>query len=123
MKKPLLIILGAAYLALGAGPAKKMKKKPAIDPKEIIAVIRPHLDGVRHCYEKALKRDGTMSGKLAMTWKIERSGKTSDVHESPESTIKDAELGSCVKAEIETWVFPKPTETVTVNYPFVFSPL
>jgi outer membrane biosynthesis protein TonB len=92
--------------------------------QEIMAVIRAHLNEIRHCYEQLLQRSPSASGKIAVTFVVGLSGSVSSVGVS-EATLNDSVMRGCVTGHIQRWDFPKPRggQPVTVNYPFVFNPL
>ncbi len=91
---------------------------------EIFSVIRKNLNQIRHCYEQYLQRAPGKSGKVAVKFSINRSGRTSSVSVR-RSNISDRSFRSCITSRIKTWKFPRPrnASNVTVNYPFVFNPL
>jgi outer membrane biosynthesis protein TonB/pSer/pThr/pTyr-binding forkhead associated (FHA) protein len=92
--------------------------------QEIMAVIRAHLNEIRHCYEQLLQRSPSASGKIAVNFTVGLSGSVSSVSVS-EATLNDSVMRGCVTGHIQRWDFPKPRggQPVTVNYPFVFNPL
>ena len=95
-----------------------------LTPQEILAVIRAHLNEIRHCYEQLLQRSPNAAGKIATRFVVGLSGRVdSAVVES--STISDSIMQGCVTGKIQRWKFPEPRggQPVTVNYPFVFNPL
>ncbi|MCX6126056.1 MAG: AgmX/PglI C-terminal domain-containing protein [Proteobacteria bacterium] len=105
---------------------------PAGDPgvsggltaQEIMAVIRAHLNEIRHCYEQLLQRSPSASGKIAVEFVVALSGNVASVRVN-EATLNDVGMRGCVTGRIQRWDFPKPRggQPVTVNYPFVFNPL
>jgi pSer/pThr/pTyr-binding forkhead associated (FHA) protein/outer membrane biosynthesis protein TonB len=92
--------------------------------QEIMAVIRAHLNEIRHCYEQLLQRSPSASGKIAVNFTVGLSGSVASVGVS-EATLNDSVMRGCVTGHIQRWDFPKPRggQPVTVNYPFVFNPL
>ncbi len=97
----------------------------AISAQEVLAVIRQHLNEIRHCYEQLLQRVPNASGKMTTEFAIGLEGRVVRVS-VPSTTINDAVFRSCITGKIQRWTFPKPRNTtspVTVTYPFVFSPL
>jgi hypothetical protein len=68
-------------------------------------VIRLRLGAVKHCYQKVLKTDPALAGKLVLTIKVDLDGR-------PTILIAKNELGKdlakCVIGRMATWVFPKP---------------
>jgi TonB family protein len=92
--------------------------------QEIMAVIRAHLNEIRHCYEQLLQRSPSASGKISVNFTVALSGNVSSVSVA-EATLNDSVMRGCVTGHIQRWDFPKPRggQPVTVNYPFVFNPL
>ncbi len=92
--------------------------------QEIMAVIRAHLNEIRHCYEQLLQRSPSASGKIAVSFVIGLSGGVTRVGVQ-EATLNDSVMRGCVTGRIQRWTFPKPRggQPVDVSYPFVFNPL
>jgi hypothetical protein len=92
--------------------------------QEIMAVIRAHLNEIRHCYEQLLQRSPSSSGKISVSFVVGLSGVVSSVNVA-EATLNDSVMRGCVTGRIRQWDFPKPRggQPVTVNYPFVFNPI
>ena len=92
--------------------------------QEILAVIKAHLNEIRHCYEQLLQRSPSASGKIAVNFVVGLSGSVTKVTVA-EATLNDAVMRGCVTGRIQRWDFPKPRggQPVDVNYPFVFNPL
>ena len=95
-----------------------------LTPQEIMAVIRANLNQIRHCYEKLLQRSPNQSGKIAVKFVVGASGRVSTVAVT-NSDISDSMMRGCVTGRIQRWKFPAPRggQPVTVNYPFLFTPL
>lgn len=90
---------------------------------QISRVVRSDNRGFRYCYEKGLISDPTLRGKLVVKMVILASGKVGT------ATVQKREgnlggVGKCVANKSKNLVFPKPKGggTVTVKWPFVFSP-
>lgn len=92
--------------------------------QEIMAVIRAHLNEIRHCYEQLLQRSPSASGKISVNFVVGLSGNVTRVSVA-EATLNDSVMRGCVTGRIQRWNFPKPRggQPVDVNYPFVFNPL
>ena len=95
------------------------KTPEPLTPAVIKTSVNRQMGKVRTCYERALKRDEGLSGKLVMGWRIGADGKVKHV-----SVVKD-QLGSdkvsmCVIGAIATFKFPRGTETVSIEYPMSF---
>ena len=62
-------------------------------------------------------------GKIVFEWVIELSGSVGVVR-IKQSSLKDSSVATCIQALMRRWKFPKPQGgTVTVTYPFGFSPM
>ncbi len=92
--------------------------------QEIMAVIRAHLNEIRHCYEQLLQRSPSSNGKISVSFVVGLSGAVTSVNVA-EATLNDSVMRGCVTGRIRQWDFPKPRggQPVTVNYPFVFNPI
>lgn len=89
---------------------------------EISGVMKRNLKALRDCYESALKRDRTLSGKVVIRFEILEDGRTANI-EFEDSSLKSADVISCIKGRAKYWRFPKPEGgSVFVAYPIVFTP-
>jgi hypothetical protein len=98
--------------------------KGSLDRSEIEAVIKKHLAQIRYCYEKELKTQPNLSGKVISTFIIGANGDVTS-SEVSESTIKNSSVETCISRRIANWIFPKPKGNgiVIVKYPFIFRSL
>jgi LPXTG-motif cell wall-anchored protein len=78
-----------------------------IDTKAVNAYFNSHFDQVRACYERRLKINSLLQGKLDLNIVVSTSGKVSSIGVNSD-TVRDAEMLSCVKKTIRTWELPKP---------------
>jgi TonB family protein len=84
--------------------------------------VKARLKAIQHCYEKELKRNPSLKGKVVVRFSIMPSGRTGDI-EIEENTLGNDAVGACIRTAIRGWTFPfKPDDEVPVAYPFVFSP-
>jgi outer membrane biosynthesis protein TonB len=91
-----------------------------LDPGIVAKEVRTRLGAIKACYERALKRNPTLTGKVVMHWTITAAGTVSAV-EVEQDTLGDPEVGSCIKSLIARWRFPAPAGgSVDVSFPFVF---
>jgi outer membrane biosynthesis protein TonB len=114
----------------GAGAAEKTVKAslkteaPAVDgeldPNMVAKEVKSRLGAIKACYERALKRNPNLSGKVVIHWTITQAGTVSGV-DVEQDTLGDAEVASCIKALVARWRFPAPSGgSVDVSFPFVF---
>ena len=90
------------------------------------AAIRKTIDknrgGVRSCYEKELKKDRFLEGKVAIQFEIDVDGKVKTA-KLLKSTLDNRSAEKCIVSRIKGLRFPKPEGgTVFVAHPFDFKP-
>ena len=91
-----------------------------LDPNMVAKEVRTRLGAIKACYERALKRNPNLSGKVVIHWTITQAGTVSGV-DVEQDTLGDAEVASCIKSLIARWRFPAPSGgSVDVSFPFVF---
>jgi outer membrane biosynthesis protein TonB len=93
-----------------------------VDRDALARYVKARLKAIQNCYEKELKRNPSLKGKVVVRFSIKPSGRTGDI-DIEENTLGNEAVGSCIRTVIRSWVFPfKPDDEVPVAYPFVFSP-
>ena len=126
---------GARKTVKSAGTRKERRVKAAIkmtgpsttfgtgkmDRNDIARVVRGRIRAVKSCYERELKKDPTLKGKIVMQFTIGEMGRVTS-SKVASSTMPSPAVGRCILGRIRRWRFPKPTGgSVTVSYPFVFT--
>ena len=93
------------------------------DSALVVQMIKTRIGAIRACYERELKRDPTLAGKVTIQFTIEQQGNVSGVKVTENST-GDGAVGQCVANAIQRFRFnPGPDGgSVTFSYPFVFAP-
>jgi TonB family protein len=77
---------------------------------------------VQDCYERELKRDPQLAGKVEIEFTIGADGSVEDARVA-QNRMGSGEVGNCIVGRILRWKFPKPSGgSVTVNFPFIFTP-
>jgi TonB family protein len=115
----------------GAGATEKRvsgvvkSEAPAVDgeldPALVSKEVRARIGAVKACYERALKRNPNLSGKVKVRWTITAAGTVSGV-DIADDTMGDSEVSSCIKQLVARWRFPAPSNgSVEVEFPFVFT--
>ena len=90
----------------------------------IARVVKGNLSAISKCYEKAMARLPSLSGKVAVKFTIDAKGAV--LSAAPGDTnITDADMVSCVVGAVKLMTFPQPDGggVVVVTYPFVFAPV
>ena len=92
----------------------------SLDPSVVAKEVKQRLGAIKACYERALKRNPQLSGKVVIHWTITAAGTVSGV-DIEQDTLGDAEVASCIKSLVARWRFPSPSGgSVDVSFPFVF---
>jgi hypothetical protein len=91
-----------------------------LDPNEIAAVIQRHESEIRACYEKGLRSQPDLKGRLSMKFLIGSRGQVTAASISS-SSLNHTGVETCIQARLRSWPFPQPEGgvTVKVSYPFV----
>jgi TonB family protein len=94
----------------------------ALDSDAIAKVVRSRKRMVQDCYERELKRNPGLSGKIEIEFTIDANGRISEAFVASNRMGSDA-VGDCIISRLKRWRFPKPDGgSVTVNFPFIFTP-
>jgi len=90
-----------------------------LDQKKLYRLIRRKKSAVQMCYERELKKNPGLSGKLRLRLTIALNGR---VHELEfDTNTLNARVASCVRSLFKRWRFPRPKGSpVTVVLPFLF---
>ncbi len=117
----------------GAGSERKVKGRvrkrspSAVDgtgdlsPKEVAKVVNRRIGAIKGCYERALRRDPNLEGKITIRFTIAGSGKVS----AARTTLNELSpaVGKCIVSSFKRFRFPQPDGgSLTVEYPFMFTP-
>ena len=90
----------------------------AKDPAAISKVVRSKFGQLKYCYEKALKSNPNLSGRLEIEFNIRNKNVTSAAVFS--NTTGDGGFADCVTKKIRRWKFPEGVEGQAI-YPFIFT--
>ncbi len=84
--------------------------------------VRQRLGGIKRCYEKRLKRNSELRGKVVIRFVIHPGGKVIEV-EVVENTTGDSELAACISSKVKAIRFgPTDGGETVVTYPFILAP-
>lgn len=106
--------------APGSDAAGSAEIKRGLEPEVVRKVVMANVTAIRNCYTRELAKRPDLDGKIGVTFVI---GSTGDVIKTL-SAVGDRVVGDCINALIARAKFPPPPGggTVTINYPFVFTP-
>jgi TonB family protein len=93
------------------------------DASLVVQMIKTRIGAIRACYERELKGNPTLAGKVTIQFTIEERGNVSGVKVTDNTTGSPA-VGQCVANAIQRFRFNPGPEggSVTFSYPFVFAP-
>lgn len=92
-----------------------------LDSGALMRLIRRKRRQFKYCYERELKRNPSLRGKLSVRVTVSTRGRASNV-ELEENTL-NSNVARCITRGIRRWRFPKPSDGPTnVVIPFVFAP-
>jgi hypothetical protein len=94
-----------------------------IDQGKLGAFVRARMGLIKACYENALKRNPGLKGKISIRFTILETGGLSDLSAAVNS-LGAPEVAACIMNTMRAWRTQfRPSGPVTVEYPFVFSPV
>jgi len=112
---------GKRETSLGSVAAEAPEVDGALDSDAIAKVVRGRMKMVQDCYERELKRDPSLAGKIEIEFTIDEEGRVVEAVVANNKMGSDA-VGECIVSRLKRWRFPKPEGgSVTVNFPFIFT--
>ena len=116
-----LLLFVSLTNALAADP--KPTVLPALEKGVIEATIAEDMSRIRRCYQKVLRENPSVAGKLVVSFTIGANGKVVDAL-TESSELSDPRVEACVVERFRRLRFPKPRGggIMIVNYPFLFTP-
>lgn len=103
--------------------AEKPKKAEAgyCDKKDIAVRMKKRRGSFRFCYERELRMNKELQGRVAMRFQIGPSGAVRGTPQVTSSTLASPALHKCLGKNIQKITFAKPDGgSCTVSWPFVF---
>lgn len=122
---------GGGNVALGEGgvgqariSGRVMDQAPEVesascDRDAITRFVKMRIRAIQGCYERELKRNVTLRGKVVVRFTIGETGRVTEV-EIDENTLGNDAVVSCIRTTVKLWVFPIKGNECPVAYPFVF---
>lgn len=92
-----------------------------IDREAVRRVIKSILNQIKSCYERQLRVNSTLEGKVVIRFEIMEQGRVRSA-KTQSTSLNDATVESCVASRIREARFPEPPPgtVAVVDYPFVF---
>ena len=112
-----------------AGPQKIVRKgsgggrcNGTIDAAAVRRYAQQHSGSLRRCYERRLKQNNTLSGRLEIGLTVGSGGQVQGARITSDS-VRDPEVAACVRQAVGSWRLPAPQGgCVNVAYPISFTP-
>ncbi len=91
-----------------------------LDSSLIGDVVRRNLGQIRFCYEQGLQLNSALSGRVAVNWVIDGSGRVK-IAKVKNTSLNNKTVEDCILRRLRTWKFPIPegNQEVPVSYPFL----
>ncbi len=93
------------------------------DSSIVVRTIKTRIRAIKACYEKQLRRNPTLKGKVTVQFTIQERGNVTGISVTT-NTTNDPQLAQCVTQTVGRFRFNPGPEggSVTFSYPFVFAP-
>jgi TonB family protein len=90
-----------------------------IDSDAVAQVFSRRKGAIKACYEKELRRNQKLSGRITIRFTIGTAGRITNINASQNTTGDDA-IASCIIDKVQGWKFDPPSGgAVTFTYPFI----
>ena len=77
-------------------------KSAGRDPESVMAVVNSHRSAIEYCYQRALRKNPNLKGKISVRFIISPSGSVKDV-KILASTLNDPSVERCIISKIKSW--------------------
>lgn len=95
-------------------------KKGGIDERGVQMALKRRERGIQQCYERSLKANPKLKGKVVVEWGINEEGRVMQIR-IVENSLGDPKVGDCITDIINRIRFPQATKgVVPVRKTFVF---
>jgi hypothetical protein len=112
---------GESTLDGGTDAARTVNER--LPPVVIQRIVRESFRRFRLCYERGLKNNPNLQGRVTIKFIIDLDGTVKMVAKDPRSDMPDPDVTDCVVQGFSKLLFPPPAQgMVTVIYPIQFSP-
>lgn len=90
-----------------------------IDKSSVARVFSRRKGAIKYCYEKSLKVNPELRGKVTIRFTIGPAGRITDIDVTENST-NDSSVAQCIVSKVKGWKFEPPQGgSVTFSYPFL----
>src|SRR5262249_60863076 len=93
-----------------------------VDAAAIAREIHSRRRAIAACYERALKTQPTLAGKLVLRFSLAAAG-TVTAADIDDDSLHSSEVAGCIRATVLRWRFPALADgPAELSFPFVFQP-
>lgn len=106
---------------LSVAYVREQPARSCLTPHMVEGAIQRREPQIRACYQAALERHPTLSGRLSLSLSIDQTGQISHISARGDS-LRDAVMERCIEERLATLRFPPfaQCERVVANFPFRF---
>ncbi|QRK13779.1 AgmX/PglI C-terminal domain-containing protein [Archangium violaceum] len=95
-------------------------KSAEVDREVLARYIKNRLRSIQSCYEKELRRNPNLEGKVLVRFSFRPTGRMGEI-EIEKNTLGNDAVASCTRTVLRGWIFPfKPGDDVSVALTFSF---
>ncbi len=92
-----------------------------IDGRGASQVLAANNRAIQNCYERRLRQNNALTGRLSLTLQIGQSGQV--INARVDGSMRDSEVRQCVRAIASRLRFPGASDgCATINQPYDFTP-
>ena len=102
-------------------PGLGLEGGATLSGSQIKTAITRNMGQIKACYERELKKNDRLAGKLMVSFTIGADGKVRRATIGSNST-GNRTLGICILTRVRKWGFPTAESPTDVVYPFTFKP-
>lgn len=100
----------------------KLQEEQGLSREQILKVINANVGKIQGCYERGLRDDPSIAGRVQVAWTIAAGGDVTGTRIQT-STLGAPSVERCILDKIEQWQFPASKGRSQVVFPFSFSAL
>ena len=100
----------------------KLQEDQGLSREQILKVINSNVGKIQACYERGLRDDPSIAGRVQVAWTIAPSGEVAGTRVQT-STLGAPAVERCILETIELWHFPASKGRSQVVFPFSFAAL
>ncbi|MCC7070448.1 MAG: AgmX/PglI C-terminal domain-containing protein [Deltaproteobacteria bacterium] len=100
----------------------KLPEEQGLSREQILKVINANVGQIQGCYERGLRDDPSIAGRVQVAWTIAPTGEVTGTRVQT-STLGAPTVERCILDKIELWRFPASKGRSQVVFPFSFAAL